>query len=216
MGMAMLKPSFTLPFGLLLLCRRDWRAVAVAAMYVLGGGLLVCWMTQTPPETFMSQSQAGAVLYALDLPSLLKALVVVAHVPMKVALPGLTLIFLIATGWWVMYTGDRASMLDRLAIAGLAARLFTYHRPYDDLLLVFLLVALTVRWMKRPTPSLEMATLAVGLSLWLPLGFGWKWPFAAMQHLCWVSGAVVLTRDILAIPGPSGATQTAVLAANSG
>jgi Glycosyltransferase family 87 len=216
MGMAMLKPSFTLPFGLLLLCRRDWRAVAVAAMYVLGGGLLVCWMTQTPPETFMSQSQAGAVLYALDLPSLLKALVVVAHVPMKVALPGLTLIFLIATGWWVMYTGDRASMLDRLAIAGLAARLFTYHRPYDDLLLVFLLVALTVRWMKRPTPSLVMATLAVGLSLWLPLGFGWKWPFAAMQHLCWVSGAVVLTRDILAIPGPSGATQTAVLAANGG
>ncbi len=216
MGMAMLKPSFTLPFGLLLLCRRNWRAVAVAGAYVLVGGLLVCWMTRTPPETFMSQAEAGAVRYALDLPSLLKALVVAAHVPLKVALPGLTLIFLIATGWWVLYMGDRASILDRLAIAGLAARLFTYHRPYDDLLLVFLLVALTVRWMKKPTPSLAMATLAVGLSLWLPLGFGWKWPFAAMQHLCWVSGAVVLTRDILTTPGHGGEVKTAALTANGG
>ena len=178
-------------------------------------GLLVCWMTRTAPEIFMSQMQADAPRYVLDLPGLLKALVV-AEVPLKVAIPGLILIFLIATGWWVVYMGNRASTLDRLAIAGLAARLFTYHRPYDDLLLVFLLVALTVRLMKRSTPSLVMTTLAVGLSLWLPLGFGWKWPFAAIQHLCWVSGAVVLTRDILATPGRSGETQTAVLAANGG
>jgi Glycosyltransferase family 87 len=215
MGMAMLKPSFTLPFGLLLLYRWNWRAVTVAATYVLGGGLLVCWMTRTAPEIFMSQMQADAPRYVLDLPGLLKALVV-AEVPLKLAIPGLILIFLIATGWWVVYMGNRASTLDRLAIAGLAARLFTYHRPYDDLLLVFLLVALTVRLMKRSTSSLVMATLAVGLSLWLPLGFGWKWPFAAIQHLCWVSGAVVLTRDILATPGRSGDTQTAVLAANGG
>jgi Glycosyltransferase family 87 len=215
MGMAMLKPSFTLPFGLLLLCRRNWRAVAVAGTYVLVGGLLVCWMTRTPLATFMSQAQTGAVRYALDLPGLLKALVL-AHVPLNVALPGLALIFLIATWSWVIYMGDRASMLDRLAIAGLAARLFTYHRPYDDLLLVFLLVALTVRCMKRPTQSLAVATVAVGLSLWLPLGFGWKWPFAALQHLCWVSGAVVLTRDILATAGRSGQAKTAVLTANGG
>jgi Glycosyltransferase family 87 len=213
MGMAMLKPSFTLPFGLLLLCRRDWRAVAVAAMYVLGGGLLVCWMTHTGPETFMLQMQADAPRYVLDLPGLLKALVV-ARVPLKVAMPGLILIFLIATGWWVIYMGDRASLLDRLAVAGLAARLFTYHRPYDDLLLVFLLVALAVRCMKRPTQSLALATLAVGLSLWLPLGFGWKWPFAAIQHICWLSGTVVLTQDILATSGNSGEAKTAVLTAN--
>ena len=215
MGMAMLKPSFTLPFALLLLCRRNWRAVAVAGTYVLVGGLLVGWMTHTTPETFMSQMQADAARYVLDLPSLLKALVV-AHVPLEVALPSLILIFLIATGWWVIYMGDRASLLDRLAVAGLAARLFTYHRPYDDLLLVFLLVALTERWMKRPTQSLAVATLAVGLSLWLPLGFGWKWPFAALQHLCWVSGAVVLTRDILATRRRSGQAKTAVLTANGG
>jgi Glycosyltransferase family 87 len=215
MGMAMLKPSFTLPFGLLLLCRRHWRAVAVAATYVLSGGLLVCWMTRTAPETFMGQMQADAPRYVLDLPGLLKALVV-AKVPLKLAFPGLILIFLIATGWWMIYMGDRASMLDCLAIGGLTARLFTYHRPYDDLLLVFLLVALTVRSMKKPTPSLAMATLAVGLSLWLPLGFGWKWPFAAMQHLCWVLGAAVLTRDILRKPDRGGEANTAVLTANGG
>ena len=215
MGMAMLKPSFTLPFGLLLLCRRKWRAVAVAGTYVLVGGLLVCWMTHTAPESFMSQMQADAPRYVLDLPGLLKGLVL-AQVPLKVALPGLILIFLIATGWWVIYTGARATTLDHLAIAGLAARLFTYHRPYDDLLLVFLLVALTVRCVNRPTQFLVMATLAVGLSLWLPLGFGWKWPFAAIQHLCWVSGTVVLTRDILATPGRSGEAKTAVLTANGG
>ena len=141
---------------------------------------------------------------------------VVAKVPLNVALPVLILTFLIATGWWMIYMGDRASMLDRLAIAGLAARLFTYHRPYDDLLLVFLLVALTVRWMKGPTQSLAISTLAVGLSLWLPLGFGWKWPFAAIQHLCWVSGAVVLTRDILSTPGRSGEAKTAWLTASGG
>jgi hypothetical protein len=147
------------------------------------------------------QTQADAARYVLDLPGVLKALVS-AKVPLNVAVPGLILAFLIGAWWWMIWMGDRASALDRLAIAGLSARLFTYHRPYDDLLLLFLLAALTIRWTKRPTltltQSLATATLAVGLSLWLPLGFGWKWPFAAMQHLCWVAGAVVLTRDILA------------------
>ena len=202
MGMAMLKPSFTLPFGLLLVCRRNWRAVAVAVTYVLIGGLLVCDLTHTPPETFLLQMQADGARYVLDLPGVLKAVVVVGKVPLRVAMPGLILTFLIATGFWIIWMGDRASTLDRLAIAGLAARLFTYHRPYDDLLVVFLCVALTVRWMKRQTAPLTIGMAGVGLSLWLPLGFGWKWPFAASQHLCWMLGAIVLTGDILqALPG---------------
>jgi hypothetical protein len=205
-GMAMLKPSFAIPFGLLLLYRGDWRAVAVAAVYVGVGGLLVCWLARTPLETFMSQMQADATRYVLELPGLLKA-VVAARVPLKLAMPWLMLAFLVAMGWWMISMGDRAGMLDHLAVAGLAARIFTYHRPYDDLLIVFLLVALEVRLMKRPTRALAAAMIAVGLSLWLPLGFGWKWPFAAMQHLCWFWGVAALTKEILATPGGEAAKE---------
>jgi hypothetical protein len=197
LGMAMLKPTFTLPFCLILVHRRDLRSLAVGAAYVVLGGLGVCALTTTGPQRFLSQMQADAVGVALDMPSLLKGLVVALKIPLQVALPGLILIFLVLTWWWIVYVSHRATLLDHMAIAGLAARLFTYHRPYDDLLLVFLLLALAIRCMNRPTPSLIMSLLVVGLSLWLPLGFGWKWPFAAMQHVCWVWGAGALSWDIL-------------------
>jgi hypothetical protein len=199
LGMAMLKPSCAIPFGLLPLCRRDWRSLAVTATYVAGGGLLVCWMTHTTMGTFISQMQADASRHVIEIGGLLKALVV-AKVPLPLAMPALIAILVLAGGWWMISMGNRAGMLDRLAVAGLVARIFTYHRPYDDLLLVFLLLALEVRLMQRPTRALAAAMLAVGLSLWLPLGFERKWPVMAMQYICWIWGSVVLTQEILAAP----------------
>jgi hypothetical protein len=62
-----------------------------------------------------------------------------------------------------------ATMLYLFAIASIASRLGTYHRTtYDDLILVFLLMAMgdAVMYSKN---RVGLATLAIlGLSLWLP------------------------------------------------
>jgi len=196
MGVAMLKPSVTLAFLLVPLRGRRGPELFLTAAYVALAGLAVCAWTRTDPHVFMLQMRVDSERYVLDAPGLLKA-AVVAGVPLRIAMPGLMLVLLAAAFLWIREFGGRETVLDQLAIAGLTARIFTYHRPYDDLLLVFLLVALTARLIKRPTTGLLAGTFLVGLSLWLPLGFGWKWPFAAMQHLCWFAGAAILTADVL-------------------
>jgi glycosyl transferase family 87 len=201
LGVAMLKPTMAAAFFLLPLARRRWGELIVAAAYTAVGCVVICAMTRTSPILFLAQMESDSTRSVVETGSLLKG-VWEAGVPLKIALPTL-IIALGAAGYlWIRALGSRATILDRLAIAGFIARLYTYHRPYDDLLLTFLLVALAVRLIRKPAPILLAAMLLVGLSLWLPLGFHWRWPALAFQHFCWFVGVAVLNADILSQAAP--------------
>jgi hypothetical protein len=63
------------------------------------------------------------------------------------------------------------SLLTLFAIASAIGRIFTYHRVYDDVMLVFLLLALLQLAFSQPHWLNIALTIVVGLTLWLPASF---------------------------------------------
>jgi hypothetical protein len=120
------------------------------------------------------------------------ALLTKMDVPVGVA-SKLTGAVVLATGCALIFLWRQASMLTLFALAGVTARLWTYHRGYDDLIGVFLLLALGVIGLERQRDAAIAAFLVMGLTLWLParlMGFG----AGMVLLLAWIGCAVVLVR----------------------
>jgi hypothetical protein len=59
--------------------------------------------------------------------------------------------------------------LTRAAILCVMARLWMYHRRYDDMMLVFLLLALAIAALEHEKKTSFIPFCLVGATLWLPL-----------------------------------------------
>lgn len=167
MAVALIKPTIAAPFAVALLIAGRYRASLVAATYGVGASLVTWAITGAPPWRMLGQLARRAGGYALDgtigPPDALAALgVAPAWInPMAVALvslPGLLLM------WRV-----RGSLAVCYAVAAVWGRLWTYHKSYDDIMLVFLMVPLGVAALRTPAsrPALA-ACVVVGLLAWLP------------------------------------------------
>ena len=76
-----------------------------------------------------------------------------------------SLAILLGLGAWI-FRNRQADLWLLLAVTAIVARIWTYHRWYDDLLLLFPLIAL-FRMMKLPRFSPQTKTLAAGLFFWI-------------------------------------------------
>jgi hypothetical protein len=111
------------------------------------------------------------------------------------------------------------------ALASLAAVTWTHHKPYDEVVILLLIIPLAALALGRPrdpwvaVAALASALLAMHLSLtgWVP-----KHPLAAVQLLVWTVGLLVLIRSrrpgpddagAMPDPGPATAVEPAVASA---
>jgi hypothetical protein len=76
-----------------------------------------------------------------------------------------SLAILLCLGAWI-FCNRQADLWLLLAVTAIVARIWTYHRWYDDLLLLFPLIAL-FRMTKLPRFSPQTKTLAAGLFFWI-------------------------------------------------
>ena len=170
LGLSLIKPTSTLPFLLILMARRrTWPTAAVAVGYNLLGAAMVGWWTQTPPWAMALRAYQHIAPVAHLGGGSVRALRGMGlsndwGLPLgAVAAGGAALLVVRRMG--------RDTLLLQLAIAGVVARLWTYHRHYDNALLTFLLLLLAVgAWHHRSRRCLALF-LITGLSLWLP--FRW-------------------------------------------
>lgn len=166
-ALSLIKPTMSGPFAVALLVAGRWRASAVAAGYGVVASLITWGMTGATPWHMLGQLARGAGGFANEgtfgLNHLLEAAGVAASLrnplaALLVTLPGLALM------WKV-----RASLPLTFAVAAFWGRLWTYHKSYDDVMLVFVLVPLGVLALRRPLVSLTMAVFgAMGLLAWAP------------------------------------------------
>jgi hypothetical protein len=197
LGIAMLKPNIAAPFMLCFLIQRRFKALTSAIAYLIAASLVIWAVTHTNPLEMIRQMLTTSQEYITNSTSILKAVI-------KIGVPMTKAIVIVAAGG--MFVGGvlmlrlrDGSLLTQFAIACVIARFWTYHHPYDDLVLIFLLVRLAQGMLKRPTVPDTIAFWLVGLSLlWLPLGYeGFRWPLAVVQHLAWSFGLlVVLYREL--------------------
>jgi hypothetical protein len=135
LGVALIKPTMVVPFLLVFAAGGRWRAVVVAGcVQAAAFGAVAAWLGADPSRLLgewlgraRSQSSAGLI----DVPSVAERIMPGAadHAA------GIAAILLIACGVLLVRYRDRPRLL-QLAVAGCFAALFTYHRPYDLVLLL--------------------------------------------------------------------------------
>ncbi len=191
LGLAAIKPNISALFGLRFLIGRNWTALVSTTLVILMGTGITWWLTATSPMTMLSQMfQQSADWDAGD--NGLIGLCLKAGLPRDLTtklglLLGVTLSLLIA----VMYR--KAPWLTQAALLTVIARLWMYHRRYDDCMLLFLLLALALLTKLRPKLLHLALFLMVGLTLWIPLKEEHQIPLVILwKVLTWIAAAIVV------------------------
>jgi hypothetical protein len=195
LGIAALKPNIAAPFMLCFLIQRRFKTLAVAIAYLIAASLVIWAVTHTNPFEMTRQMLLASQDFVTTSASVLKAVIRIG-VPINAAII-LTAACGIAIGAALMFLLRDATLLCQFSIACVIAKFWSYHLPYDDLMMLFLLMQLALIALARPSRWNLIAFCAVELSLiWLPGGYaGYRWPITAAQHLAWLFGLIIALRD---------------------
>ena len=191
-ALAAAKPISSGPFGLIFLFPPRWRGLVVMAGYLAVASDTVWLLTHTNPAEMLSQMLASGQTFIGDSYGLLNALtwlglpLLQAEVAVALGCVGAACLLL------ALY--PRAPMLTQFAIASVAARLWSYHHLYDNLLLVFLLMAMAELTLRKPTPLHGLALFFTGATLWLPGSYCDWLPFQMAQIAIWMAALALLLR----------------------
>jgi Glycosyltransferase family 87 len=174
-ALAMIKPTMAAPFAVALIVAGRYQAAGMAAAYGVAATAITWVVTATSPMVMLQQMANGAAAYItdgtfgpVDLAALLGASpAAMVWVPLSLAVPGLVLMAMV-----------RPSLPLCFAIATVWARLWTYHKSYDDVMLVFVLVPLGI----LALGAMRSRAAAVG--------------FFAMGLLAWVPGRVLAMTEV--------------------
>lgn len=191
LGVALVKPTLSLPFVVPLLIRRRAMTLLVASAYITCGSCLTWVLTGADPWTMLEQTAAATRHWGLDqgadLISTLVRLGVESKLAAKVAAGGSLAALLILA---VRYRKE--SLLTQFAVAGLASRLWIYHRAYDDVILAFLLLALINAWRERKSVATLVAVVLAGATLWAPTSASRRPVLDFAMIVVWTAGLAVL------------------------
>jgi len=165
-ALSMIKPTIAAPFAVALMVAGRYRAAGAAAAYGAVATAITWIVTATSPIVMLRQMADGAAAYItagtfgpVDLAALLGASpAAMVWIPLSLAVPGLVLMAVV-----------RPSLPLCFAIATVWARLWTYHKSYDDVMLVFVLVPLGVLAFGHARSTVAAAAFfAMGVLAWVP------------------------------------------------
>jgi hypothetical protein len=190
LGVSLAKFMLSGRFFLVFMLRRRWLALGVAFTYTISASVMAwCWF-KTDPITMLSQMLTynlsiadegyGPVSYAIR-----------AGCPPALAVKAIAIITMLLAAF-LLYLWREAAIMTHFAIAAVAARFWSYHRTYDNLIVVFLLLALGSLAWSRNKAVLWAAFLLAGLSLWAPAQFTDHESFQLLQMLAWPACLAVL------------------------
>jgi hypothetical protein len=167
MGIALVKPNISAPYLLSLAIKRKFKTVIIAFVYIILATWVIAQQTRLNFKEVIGRFLNQIKYVADDGVSSINILIKFG-ISKEITLILLTAIALVL-GIVIFQKLRHTSLLTLFATASVIGRVFTYHRAYDDLMLVFLLLALlTLAFSERSRLSILMLSL-VGFTLWLPL-----------------------------------------------
>jgi hypothetical protein len=194
-GLAAIKPHMSALFALVFLVRKQWTLLATTACYMVFASLCIWELSKTDPLEMLTQAVAagtgrGSNGGSCSLLSVLLKFGVDRAFATRVS----TVVGLIAAGW-LMWIWRNAPLLTLFAIAATIGRLWTYHHEYDDVMLIFLLVALGQAMFIRNSTWTSFGFFIVGAALWCPVFYiPWRFNFLVQiaEMSSWLAGLVIL------------------------
>jgi hypothetical protein len=186
MGMALAKPSISAPYILSLAIYRKVNPILIAFSYIVFATLYIAWLTRLNFGNVLSRFLDQIKYVADDGFSGINILISLGFNKNLAIL----LLVAIATGISVVIFQKLryAPLLTLFASASVIGRVFIYHRIYDDVMLVFLLLALLKLAFQFPN-RYNIASIALtGLTLWLPASVQNRIPYwPSIQIFIWLS-----------------------------
>jgi hypothetical protein len=206
-GMAVVKPTVSVPFLLVFIARRQYRALAGAAVYGAVACAVVWALTRTNPVEMLRDALHESQGYVAYGDGLIRILIQTGGMSPRSA----TLLLMIGglvVGGVLTHLYRNRSTLTLFAIAALVGRLWTYHERWDNVTLIFLLAPLAQLALTRPSFWTVTGFLAVGLTLCVPAPSGSPTVLLAVttvQTLIWCTGlGIVLACDPVRRSEPAG------------
>jgi hypothetical protein len=189
---AMIKPTMSAPFAVALLVAARYRAAAAAAAYGAVATGITWAVTRTSPLHMLQQMAHDAADYInagtlglMDVAAMLGASPDAAvWLPLLVAVPALLLMW-----------RARASLVLCFAVATVWARLWTYHKSYDDVMLVFVLIplgALALGGLRSRAAAVAFFTM--GVLAWIPARLLALPEIQILQFAVWPAALLLLLR----------------------
>lgn len=133
-GASLVKPTMSLPWLAVLAARREWRALGVALGFQAAAlAAVAAWLGRNPGSLvreWLARARTQEASGLIDVPSVLGRLGVGGVSGPAVALG------ILGLGAIAILAARRRPTPDLVALGGFVAAIFTYHRPYDLVLLL--------------------------------------------------------------------------------
>jgi len=179
--LCLMKPSLTFP---LVICALFWVAGSMRALLLTAGCYLtVSLLAVLPQKSSIAELLSNWIFRSTALPPQEGYLHIgqwLAAVGWDAAVTPVSLLLLGALAWWGLRVRRAVDPWVLLGVAGIVARFWTYHRFYDDLLILLPLIALV---------RLDTGTLSAGRRL-LGRGIGLGILLSGLMRTNWHQGDV--------------------------
>ena len=165
-GIAMVKPNISAPYFLILIINKRFKAILSFSLYIIFGSLNIWIITKLTPVYMINKIIKQSKHFADKGYSGIHAFTALGFDPKQATiLLGIIGILTITT---IIYLCRNYSLLNLFAICSVIGRICIYHRIYDNLMLMFLLLAIIkITFDNLNKLNIFFLTL-VSLSLWLP------------------------------------------------
>ena len=206
-ALAMLKPQIALPFGVLFLLGPRWRAVLAGGLTLATLTAFALWWTNVDPRDFWTQGVVGHRLKFVETTSYGSGLWVGAWGlnAQKATLFGVGIAGLFGVVLLLPRVREKFSLQTTAAVAAVMAMTLFYHRPYDNLLFIFLLLPLVAATFRRHSPFLFAASGALAVVLYLPAGVVLRRLAEIAPVTDWLVFAVPIAACAVLLAGPESA-----------
>lgn len=195
LGVALVKPTLALPFLWLFVLDRQIRILAICALYLAGSVLLTMALSGAGLVTLLRQTVEGSARFATGGYALWQSFRGLGWSQSASLLANAALVlvpFVLVSAYLIRRIG--AFDLRLLALAGVAARLFTYHNSIDNVLLTFLAVALYARASARWNVADVIPLLLLVASVLIPFTLTNSVAGHLALYAVWIVAAAALWR----------------------
>ncbi len=184
-GVAMVKPNISAPYFLILMIHKRFKAIFAFLLYIILGSINIWIITKLSP-IYMLNKVFGQSKYFADKGYSAIGFVTALGLDPKQATLLLGIIGLFAVGV-IIYLCRHYSLLNLFAICSVIGRIFVYHRHYDNLMLIFLFLAIIRLFFENPNKLNIFFVSLIGISLWIPARIIDYLNLEILQIIIWIT-----------------------------
>ncbi|AFZ59053.1 DUF2029 domain-containing protein [Anabaena cylindrica FACHB-243] len=185
LGLALVKPSISALYFFIVIIRKNFDAVLACCLYLVIASYSIGIVTQTSPIYMIEKMVKVSQYYVSTGYSAINIFTNFGINPLVATIFLAVLATAIILGIFYLFKDN--SLLFFFAIASVMGRLCTYHLIYDNVMLVFVLLAIISLAFHKPNKSNILILILVLLSLLLP-GKSMDLPFAKiLQSIIWIA-----------------------------